>query len=690
MSFVNAFFLAALGAMAIPVLLHFVRKMRAKPVAFSSLMFLRATPQQQVKRRRLRDVLLMTLRAAVLGLLALAFARPFLPPDVVPFLTGEENESVVLLIDNSYSMLAEGSNGSALDEAQSVLAERIDAAQRGDEIAIVAFSDFAEQLTEFDSDRELHRQIATGSIEKTGRATDYLDPLGLAVDILGSSQHKQKRVVLISDMQRAGWSGALDNWKLEPGVSFDPVRVGAADTLNRYFQDVQLRVRRAGDDALLQVDGLVSSPDDTGFDVELLVAGIPVDDISLSGRGTARFTFRHPASRTGYHQGEIRLDADALTIDDTFYVTYLVDEKPSILVIDGSSRGGTGLIRPDSYFLDKAFAPGVGTAGSSPYDISVRGRAQLRALPSSTDIVFVSNLPSLSSAELRSIERYAAQGGNVVLSFGNNLDADAYAQSLRELGLASTASVVIPRQVQSGHAIIGQVDWRHEVFAPFAGPGGGAILKPEFRRYVRVQPLDGVDIVGTFDTGDPFLLEKQIGSGSVMFFASTLGNSWTDFPINEMFVPFVYQLARHATGDDQVPVMYGVGENVALPGSVGTTWDVQTPNGQVFRATGDSSGTAWFTATDVAGNYVAATTARRIPFSVNLDRRESDLEARDEAEVYAGVVPPAVDQPVVEEAAVTVKAAEERQKLWRLLVVAALLVFGIETVLAHRGGKQKQ
>ena len=79
MSFINTFFLFAISAAVLPVLFHFVRKMKAKKVPFGSLMFLKATPKELIKKRRLRDLLLMTLRAAIFGLLAFAFARPFIP-----------------------------------------------------------------------------------------------------------------------------------------------------------------------------------------------------------------------------------------------------------------------------------------------------------------------------------------------------------------------------------------------------------------------------------------------------------------------------------------------------------------------------------------------------------------------------------------------------------------------------------
>jgi hypothetical protein len=74
-----------------------------------------------------------------------------------------------------------------------------------------------------------------------------------------------------------------------------------------------------------------------------------------------------------------------------------------------------------------------------------------------------------------------------------------------------------------------------------------------------------------------------------------------------------------------------------------------------------------------------------VPFSVNLDRTESELAARDVEEAYAGVVSPSVEQPeFVENASLSMESEEKKQKLWRWVLLAALFVFAIETVLSNR------
>ena len=77
MGFVAPLVLVGLGALVLPVLIHLIQRERKRVVEFPSLMFLRKIPYQSVRRRRIRDWLLLVMRLAALALIVLAFARPF-------------------------------------------------------------------------------------------------------------------------------------------------------------------------------------------------------------------------------------------------------------------------------------------------------------------------------------------------------------------------------------------------------------------------------------------------------------------------------------------------------------------------------------------------------------------------------------------------------------------------------------
>ena len=72
-------FSLGLGALAIPVLIHLIQRERKRVVEFPSLMFLRRIPYQSVRRRRIRDWLLLAMRLAALALIVLGVRAAVLP-----------------------------------------------------------------------------------------------------------------------------------------------------------------------------------------------------------------------------------------------------------------------------------------------------------------------------------------------------------------------------------------------------------------------------------------------------------------------------------------------------------------------------------------------------------------------------------------------------------------------------------
>src|SRR3954451_7342448 len=104
MNFLNPFFLVGSLALAVPLLIHLVRKEKTEIIPFSSLMFLLRVPKRAVRQQKIKNLLLMAMRLLLLALLVAAFARPYISQQAAtPTATGS-NRGVVLMLDNSYSM----------------------------------------------------------------------------------------------------------------------------------------------------------------------------------------------------------------------------------------------------------------------------------------------------------------------------------------------------------------------------------------------------------------------------------------------------------------------------------------------------------------------------------------------------------------------------------------------------------
>ena len=670
MSFVNTLFLYATGAALLPVLYHFVRKTQARKVPFSSLMLLKDRQEELIKRRRLRDLLLMMLRVCILALLALAFARPFLPQDQMPLATSPESQSVVLLIDNSYSM----QYGDVFEAARRTALQRLDEAGPNDEFAVVAFSDEVQQLTSLDGNVEVHRSVVENELQPSNRSTNFYQSLRTAEEILQDARHENRQIVLISDLQQHGWTNALQDWKMEGGITFEPLGVAPESIENAYVEAFSLQKRQEGKMTRLRYDARVAAQGaraERSKAVRLSIDGAAVGQQAVTG-ASGRVTFQSETDEQRVYQGELTVDDEVFSIDNAFYVTYPVGGRPSLLGVGDPAAGGS-----DAFFLQKAFDVGE----AARFDFEAASRLPAGRLET-YDGIFLTGSASLEAAQREALLQYVRAGGTVIVALGG--EQEEAADLVQGLGVGQLQEAVTNL---SQEAIIGEVDMRHPVFEVFKRPDGGDVIwRPAFRRYQRVQPHAEAQVVGRFDTGDPLLIERSHGAGSILAYTSTFGTRWTDFPLHASFVPFLYQLAAYATTEAERQRQFRVGDAVPLKGQPGDTWDVRTPDDEQYKVEISEAGTGFFRNTDTPGHYRAVHDREAFDFSVNVDAQESQLQFRDQEEAYAAVAHAAAsEEPLTAGPTVaSAQEAEKEQKFWWYLMLGVVGLFVLETLLANR------
>lgn len=101
MGFTYPWFLLAAGFMVVPLILHLLERIRARPQVLPTLEFLKQGKSGHLARRRPTKLLLLLLRMGIILLLALLFAAPFVKQEKKALAPGTR---VLLAIDNSPSM----------------------------------------------------------------------------------------------------------------------------------------------------------------------------------------------------------------------------------------------------------------------------------------------------------------------------------------------------------------------------------------------------------------------------------------------------------------------------------------------------------------------------------------------------------------------------------------------------------
>jgi hypothetical protein len=124
-SFVEWIFLLGGLAVAGPVIAHLLAKPRFRRVPFTMLRFLRSGQIESQSRRKLRDLLILLLRCAIIVLIAMLFAQPILHIRPKPQRT---RDVYFLGLDNSMSMAYRDGSGSYLDTMTASAIDYIQAA----------------------------------------------------------------------------------------------------------------------------------------------------------------------------------------------------------------------------------------------------------------------------------------------------------------------------------------------------------------------------------------------------------------------------------------------------------------------------------------------------------------------------------------------------------------------------------
>ena len=525
MSFLFPAFLAGALAVAIPIVLHFVRRQSAPPLAFSDLRFLRRAQTAAVRRRRLQEWLLLALRVAALLLLAAAFARPYIDA------TGLAGRPVtVVALDRSFSMSYPG----MFERARTAAREAVAAAPAGDLVGVVEFDDRARVVAQPGAGRDA-AVGAIGRAEAGFGATRYAAALETAAGLIGA---RDGRIVMVTDGQQSGWDvGARGLLPEGIEVTARLVEPGAGNLAVTAFD-----VTAAGAAAVVVNTGSETRPGR----VQLIAGGAVVEAEELPLEpGPNEIVFNAALPPAGLLEIAVE-DPGGLPADDRRY--HLLGAAAGVEVaLVGSAA--------DAFYLERALRAG---AGSGRYGVRHLEPAAVTA-PALDGVaaVWLLGTTGLDRAARARLAALVAGGGGLLAVAGPRFDPAPAADMLGpDVDIAAAAT---PPDGASGWSVS---DMRHPAFQVFrTDPGGLAQIR--FTRIRRVELPHG-RVLAVFSDGSPALVELPSDAGRLLLLASDLGNEWNDFPRRPSFVPFVHEVTRYLAARSEAPRTRLVGD--APPG----------------------------------------------------------------------------------------------------------------------------
>jgi len=655
MSILAPLFLLGTVLIALPVWLHRLQTQSPERKPFSSTMLLEQSRHSVHLRKKLKYLLLLAFRIALLSLLVLAFAKPVLERPA-EFIGGEGAVLHLVVIDTSFSM----KYGDWFDKARALAAGIIDDMAQEDAAQIIAAGDSIEVLGNPTGEKADLRQ----SISSLGPGNGHLEYGALVANLNGLVKDYRQNVTihLISDFQTSGLPSRFAD--LVPDTANNHVTglelypVAGSDVMNLYVDSI-MRTERG-----LDVGVRGTNTGQAEIQVALHVNGLLHAETGavISETGQTVFGF----AVTEYETGDNRIEAVILKDDP------LPEDNTRYTVVDNTPPRPVLLVTVDPASLPVKYLTTAVETGQQGYRVEAVSVNDLdpRVL-SRYPWLIIDDLGIVNASLAPVLTEYLNAGGAVLAALGER------AQSLQTLPVTGytvkpailAATAVMPHSVA-------RIDSSHPALAETSG-----------WRDISVSRLMSLDtgteahLMVSLDNGVPLLLEHKTGQGRLLLLTSSLDNTWNDLPIRPVFVNFVAEAGKYLSGENLLKRNQTAGDYLKLTQTGTAAGQVVNPEGRTILSLADTHRSQDIKLNQT-GIYEIYTADSEVLIAVNPDLRESDmtLMAADAITRWAEAVQGA---RLAQTDAGPVKIEQEPVELWHILLILLGIVALVESVLGN-------
>ncbi len=549
MTVLTPLFLVGLAALAIPILLHLLRRRERRTLVFPALRYLKRTTQEHARIVRLRQLLLLALRLAAVSLIALAGARLVLP------LGGSDDPpaGLAIVVDNGLTSATVVGEGRVLDSLTFRALQALDRTGPRDQVWVVPAGSPSQPAIPL-SPEQARREIEF--LNPTHVTPSLYSVLGRAGALLEAAAPNLRETVIVSDLRpealepvRPGESGARvrsDRVVIAPAPAPPPPNRGIGGLLVSGGL-----TPRAGE--LGEIEVTIVGADVGGSTVRGYVDGRLIGTVSAALDGTAVLPL--PPLPAGWIRGRVEVEPDGLRGDDVLYFAFRAIPPPVVQVL--------GPIAP---FLDEALSV-----------LDEAGRVQL----------IQDGLATVQVMSTGSTDRPSPDATVIVVPPNEEALLTSLNQELNQL--------------QSG--------WRLEAAPSGAGSGvellldGGLLIdflpsRATVRRAYTIQPdspeAQFSELLSLSD-GRPWVVESVSSGRSVIVVASPMTIEATDLPASASMLPLVELLTSRSV-DSMAETRVHAGQPFSFPDGAAS---VGLPDGTRRALLGQGA----FHETELAGIY---------------------------------------------------------------------------------------
>ena len=575
MSFLSPAFLLGLPLVAIPVLIHFFSRKQRTPIRWGAMEFLLASATPRRRFLRLRDLLLLLLRIAIVLALIGALAQPMLSSSWVG---SAGPRDVILVIDNSMSTARRLGGGTVFDRELDEAAKVMHQLKGTDMLRILLASPAPEWLADSpvaggsSNLRELEARVR--QLKPNDGAADIMQCVQSAMQAEPAGKDVSRFITVVTDGQAHGWRAET------PGV-WSAIRALAKKAplpvVTRIFvpEGVSAPVDNLAVEKITAARAVVgvgqpvtltASIKNTGTGPSAATSlawstreeslGVSTVPALQPGVGTT-VSLSQPFATPGMLEVSCHLAGqDDLPLDNSARFPVDVTQSVPVLLVEGEPQAD--LDESDSrYFLAALGYSGdakEAMPSASIFRPKLINYERLRTEElSSYQCIVLADIPRLPADLVQKLVRYVNSGGGLWIALGEQTDVSAFNQAFFEQNAGLSA---LPLRQPVGNA-----DDREKFIAltpPSPDHPATALLADTHRLdidRVRIYRHHQFDVdLGTTTTvllraegGAPVAIEKDLGRGRVVVMAVPFGPEWSNLPLCHSYVVMVREWLWYLT-----------------------------------------------------------------------------------------------------------------------------------------------
>lgn len=665
-----------LGAIAIPIFIHFFSRLKLNKVEFSTLQFIKQLQTSSMRKVQIEKLLLLLLRIIAITFLVLMLAKPVTRGLIPSWLKASQRSRLVIVIDNSASMNGEIDGKTLLERSKHGAISLLPYFH--DNTLITVALTCSDKTTFTGSPNDPLLPLFIKGIEPTNK----FDNVWSIIDSLVTQPNIEETVkecIIFSDLMYNPDSTFLskyfnDDWIFyffNAGDIYDNLSIESVSSINRIKTPnelVKLNVR-------VKNTGNLSKPN---VPIEMLFDNHRVGQVVTEFEPSKEkdFIFQAYPGKKGIVESRIILPDDDYDADNNWFISLPVMEQIKCGLIASTKEELTILemvfrsIDPSNKFLfiESRLQPEIN-----------------RLFLDELDVVVIHNAQNISMEAINVLAQFLKNGGGLIWFQGNG-NSDGFNRNLiTHIGFPKIDGI---KKIDKGFFGINDSDVDTDLLSNLQVRKINKEL-PEIFSYVNTITNRKHKIHLSLNTGDPFLLEFSKGIGSVFYFTSLLDLRWNDLPIRGILIPLVYRLLI-LTGTDEIntsPITVGSEKWISIEQNyIRRTWEVESPSGVKTLIVPDFDREGILIKnTDELGVYrVFSEGALFTSFPTRLDDKEYIWQLFSKENLYKSISADKIQWMDLESDFDSIfLEIRQGKSLWKTFLLVAIVILLLESILGR-------